>query len=138
MISHLSLGVANLKKSVEFYDHVLKTLGYKRLLTGESFAAYGNNHPMFWINLPLDQKRAASAGNGTHVSFVANTQNDVESFYHAALDNGATDAGPPGFRPEYAEGYFAAFVYDLDGHKIEADYFLSPENEGEGADISSN
>ncbi len=135
MISHLSFGVSDLKKSVEFYDNVLKTLGYKRLYTGESFAAYGESYPVFWLNLPLDRSSPASAGNGTHVSFIASSQAAVDTFYQTALDNGAADAGTPGLRPEYAEGYYAAYVFDLDGHKIEADHYTPVKEEDGEAEV---
>ena len=65
-------------------------------------------------------RRPASAGNGVHIAFRANSRADVEAFYRAALAAGGTSDGAPGPRPVYGGSYYAAFVCDLDGNKIEA------------------
>lgn len=122
MISHVSLGTNDLARAVSFYDEILKTLGYHRLHSGADYAAYGDKRPVFWLVKPLDDTRPASAGNGTHVSFVAPEAGAVDSFHRTALAMGAKNAGEPGERPDYACGYYAAFIRDPDGHKIEAQY----------------
>jgi predicted lactoylglutathione lyase len=55
-----------------------------------------------------------------HIAFTAQTRAEVDAFYHAALEAGATDNGHPGLRPQYHPQYYGAFVLDLDGHNIEA------------------
>ena len=74
---------------------------------------------LFWIIQPTgDDSPHASRGN--HVAFAASRRDDVDAFFDAALDAGGTANGEPGLRPEYSDTYYAAFVRDLDGHKIEA------------------
>jgi catechol 2,3-dioxygenase-like lactoylglutathione lyase family enzyme len=123
MIDHLSLGVADVARSRDFYDRVLATLGHKRLydLEGKA-AAYGPKHPymQFWITRPLDGSQLPAAGNGTHVCFHAKSRGEVRDFHRVAIEAGGRDAGAPGVRPQYSETYYGAFVYDPDGHKIEA------------------
>ena len=55
-----------------------------------------------------------------HLAFTAETRQQVDAFYRAALAAGGKDNGPPGPRPQYHANYYAAFVIDPDGHNIEA------------------
>jgi catechol 2,3-dioxygenase-like lactoylglutathione lyase family enzyme len=120
MIDHISLGVTDLERARKFYDRVLPTLGYRRVWEVEGGYGYGaTDHPVFWINLPLDERRAAQACNGTHVAFSAPSRAAVDKFHETALAAGATDNGAPG-RRDYTPTYYAAFVLDPDGHAIEA------------------
>jgi len=126
IISHVSLGVNDFAAAVKFYDYVLPTVGAKRILALEEnkAMAYGKYFPEFWINGPLD-KKPATVGNGTHVSFLASSRKQVDAFYAAAVAAGAKDEGKPGVRPEYSNAYYGCFLRDLDGHKIEAMYWDS-------------
>jgi len=128
MIDHISIGVNDIKKSRMFYDRVLEPLGYHRLIDdGDNASGYGAEIPRFWIDKPFN-KEAASAGNGMHLAFVAPTRWAVDAFHEQALLMGGQDQGAPGLRPEYGEHYYAAFVLDLDGHKIEAVIHLPETN----------
>lgn len=120
MLHHVSVGVSDVARAAKFYDAVLRTLGYKRVMEFLPYAlAYGEDHPEFWIQLPHDQ-RPMSVGNGVHLGFIARTKDQVHKFHAAALANGGSNNGEPGPRPDYGPDYYGAFVYDLDGNKIEA------------------
>jgi catechol 2,3-dioxygenase-like lactoylglutathione lyase family enzyme len=122
LVAHVSAGSRDMHKSVAFYDPVMKTLGAFRAMDIMPYAVgYGvaKNEPEFWIQLPSDQK-PATAGNGVHFCFDAATRKIVDDFYAVALSHGGKDAGPPGLRPDYTPNYYAAFVYDPDGNKLEA------------------
>jgi catechol 2,3-dioxygenase-like lactoylglutathione lyase family enzyme len=120
MLHHVSVGVTDVARAAKFYDAVLGTLGYKRVMEFMPYAiAYGDDHPEFWIQLPHDQK-TMSVGNGVHLGFSARTKEQVQKFHAAALANGGSNNGEPGPRPDYGPDYYGAFVYDLDGNKIEA------------------
>ncbi|HAT8530768.1 TPA: VOC family protein, partial [Vibrio vulnificus] len=80
-------------------------------------AAYGENFE-FWVGCPCEN--AASSGNGTHIAFNAPNKEAVDQFHATALELGGECAGKPGLRPEYGETYYAAFVRDVDGNKLEA------------------
>lgn len=122
MFSHVSIGVKDLKRSMAFYDAVLKTLGHRRLFGDEAhgFMAYGDPKAYFVVGLPLDETKVAQACPGSHFCFSASSRQAVENFYKVALQSGGTSDGAPGFRKHYADDYFTCFVYDPDGHKIEA------------------
>jgi catechol 2,3-dioxygenase-like lactoylglutathione lyase family enzyme len=118
-LSHVSLGTADFERAAAFYDRVLAPLGIKRLDGFPGGAGWGRRWPEFWVQVPIDG-RPASVGNGTHVAFLALDRGAVEAFHREALAAGGRCEGAPGTRPQYSEHYFAAFVRDLDGHKIEA------------------
>ncbi len=127
MLHHVSLGVRDVERAARFYDAVLGALGYSRVMEFLPHAvAYGEDAPVFWIQLPHNQQ-IATAGNGVHISFIAPSQEAVDAFHAAALDCGAQTAGGPGPRPDYSPDYYGAFVYDLDGNKLEATLLALPE-----------
>ena len=119
MISHVSLGVTDLARSCAFYDAVLAPLGQVRVWNHPDAVGYGVPDGPDKLALFLRADTHA-AGPGFHLAFVAPTAEAVSAFHAAALVHGGTDAGVPGPRPRYGDGYFAAFVRDPDGHKLEA------------------
>ena len=123
MLDHVSLGTANLARARKFYDAALKPLGYKMVLPVPGYGyGYGavKGDARFWIGLPLAKRRKPRASAGTHVAFVAENRKAVDAFYKAAIRAGAKDNGKPGLRPEYHANYYGAFVFDPEGHAIEA------------------
>ncbi len=122
IISHVSLGTNDFAKAAAFYDAVLETLGCRRVMEFPETIAYGKAYAEFWLHPPLNDQ-TATAGNGTHISFVADTKAAVDQFHAAALAAGAQDEGAPGPREAYGAPYYGCFVRDLDGHKIEATYW---------------
>jgi catechol 2,3-dioxygenase-like lactoylglutathione lyase family enzyme len=128
MLHHVSVGVRDVARAATFYDPVLKALGYRRVADYSPGAiAYGERggKPEFWIGLPHNQN-AASVGNGTHVGFSAKSKGAVNKFHEAALKAGGSNNGEPGPRADYGPAYYGAFIYDLDGNKIEATYWAAP------------
>jgi catechol 2,3-dioxygenase-like lactoylglutathione lyase family enzyme len=123
VIDHLSLGVRDLARSRAFYDAILAPLGYRRGYDHEDVSGYGlpEAHPLreqalpFWIGA----EPGGSALNG-HVCFHAPDRAAVDAFHKAALGAGARDNGAPGLRPQYHKSYYAAFVIDPNGHRLEA------------------
>jgi catechol 2,3-dioxygenase-like lactoylglutathione lyase family enzyme len=119
VLSHVSLGTNDFPRAKAFYDAVLATLQIRCVMEFPGGAGYGRKFPEFWIQLPHDGGRAGTA-NGVHISFLANSIDEVKAFHAKALALGGEDEGAPGPRKEYDEAYYGAFVRDLDGHKIEA------------------
>lgn len=123
MLDHVSVGVADLERAARFYEAVLAPLGLTKLIVRPATIGFGKGYPEFWINLRPNMTRV-SPDSGTHICLRARTINEVETFYAAALGTGGTDDGPPGVRPHDRVRYFAAFVADPDGNRIEAVTFL--------------
>lgn len=121
ILSHVSVGVADLDRAAAFYDAALGALGIGRVEEVPVAIAYGRAFPEFWIGRPHDGG-ASSAGNGAHVGFLARSRAEVDAFWEAALAAGAAPDGGPGLRPEYHAGYYGCFVRDPDGHKVEAQF----------------
>src|SRR5258706_10908351 len=120
MLHHVSVGVLDVARAAQFYDATLGALGYKRQAEYLPYAiAYGIAEPAFWIQLPHNQQ-PANPGNGVHIGFTARTKGAVQKFHEAALSNGGRDDGAPGPRDMYGPDYYGAFVFDLDGNKLEA------------------
>lgn len=119
VLSHVSLGTNDYPRAKAFYDAVLATLQIRCVMDFPGMAGYGRKFPEFWIQQPYDG-RPAAVGNGTHIAFLANSVDEVKAFHTTALRLGGRDDGAPGFRKEYSDDYYAAFVRDPDGHKIEA------------------
>jgi catechol 2,3-dioxygenase-like lactoylglutathione lyase family enzyme len=119
VISHVSLGTNDYPRAKAFYDALLATLQIRCVMDFDGGAGYGRKFPEFWIQTPHDGGKA-SVGNGVHISFLANSIPEVNAFHAKAIELGGKDDGAPGYRPEYTPEYYAAFVRDLDGNKIEA------------------
>ncbi len=119
MLGHLSLGVADLDRATAFYDPALAALGYVRVWTGDTGVGYAPPGENDKLNL-FARAGTCAPGVGFHLAFNAPNRAAVDAFHAAALANGGVDAGSPGLRPHYGARYYAAFVLDPDGHKLEA------------------
>ena len=121
MIDHLAFDVGDYRKSRAFYAAALAPLGYavKQELPAEppdvfDRAGFGTTHPVFWIS------GGGPVARLMHFAFEAPDRAAVDAFHRAALRAGGRDNGAPGLRPHYHPHYYAAFVFDPDGHNIEA------------------
>jgi len=123
MIDHVSVAVRDLDASARFYDAVLGALGMAKLEARPATVGFGKNYPEFWINL---RKGLAPVPpeSGAHVCFRARSAELVDAFHAAALAAGGASDGAPGLRPHHGDGYYAAFIRDLDGNRIEAVTFV--------------
>ena len=119
MLHHISLGVRDLALSGAFYDAALGALGFRRVFDGDRSVGYGLVDGQDLLLLNLDP-RASPPGAGFHLAFSAPSRAAVDAFHAAALRIGGQDNGPPGLRPDYGPDYYAAFLVDPDGHRIEA------------------
>jgi catechol 2,3-dioxygenase-like lactoylglutathione lyase family enzyme len=120
VIDHISLAVADLARSTAFYEQVLAPLGLTRLVTRDAATVgFGKRYPEFWLNA-REGLAPQPETTGTHVCLRASSENAVRAFHAAALARGGRDAGAPGPRQAAFTTYFGAFIFDLDGNKIEA------------------
>ena len=124
ILHHVSIGVSDWDKAVAFYDAVMPTIGAEKKMSFPGATAYGKAFPEFWVQRPLNGE-PPTAANGGHYAFIAVSKEAVQAFYAAAIAAGGTGDGEPGPRPDYGPGYYACFVFDPDGNKLEAAVVLS-------------
>jgi catechol 2,3-dioxygenase-like lactoylglutathione lyase family enzyme len=119
MLSHVSIGVKDLAAARRFYDAAMAPLGYKCVYEMDGALGYGGKEPELWL-LAVKRPVPADEASGLHICLDAPTRNAVNSFHEAALKTGGRDNGKPGIRKDYGENYYAAFVTDPDGYRLEA------------------
>ena len=119
MLHHISLPVSDLSAAGALYTAALAALGYRVVARSPGYVGFGVAEDEDSLALTA-RKPALAAGPGFHLAFAAPNRAAVDAFHAAALANGAQDNGPPGLRPHYGATYYAAFVIDLDGHRLEA------------------
>lgn len=122
MFSYMMIGANDLDRAIRFYEAVMTVLGHKRIQDGdERWASWGlpDPGPHITVGAPFDG-RPATTGNGMMISFLAETREAVDQFYAAALANGGADEGAPALRLHYGPDFYAAYVRDPDGNKINA------------------
>jgi len=121
MLDHIVLVVRDLARSAAFYESVLAPLGHTHHVAypgHEGHAAlqgFGDDDEAY-----LMLKAGSPSPDTVHLAFAAKSKRAVTAFYEAALAAGGRDNGPPGPRPKYFAGYYAAYVLDPDGYNVEA------------------
>jgi catechol 2,3-dioxygenase-like lactoylglutathione lyase family enzyme len=123
MLDHVSVGVSDLERAARFYEAALAPLGLMKLVVRPATIGFGKTYPEFWINLRPGMA-AVAADSGTHICLRARAIADVDTFHDAALAAGGESESSPGRRPHDRVAYYAAFVRDPDGNRIEAVTFL--------------
>lgn len=127
MLDHISISVKDFQQSVEFYDQTLKILGITRLMTFDTsehqVAGYGiGGKPYFWIGTEEHSNSEEFIGKarGFHIAFKGQNIESINAWHDKCLKLGGIDNGAPGPRPEYHPGYYAGFIIDSNGWRIEA------------------
>ncbi len=119
MIEHLSIPISNYKKSVAFYSAALKPMGYRLLRKYPPYAAgfCEGDSTSVWV------ARQSGKVQPIHIALRGKSKKSVEQFHKEALKAGGRDNGKPGFRRDYGDNYYAAYVLDPDGNNVEACFF---------------
>ena len=120
MLHHISFAVADLVRSSAFYDAALGPLGYVRVWADSRAVGYGLPGGGDKFAIKLSPNPVAAPAAGFHLAFAAPSRDAVALFHAAALRQGGQDNGAPELCAEYGEHYYAAFVIDPDGYRIEA------------------
>ena len=119
MLDHISVGVGDLERAARFYEATLAALGLTKLVTRPATVGFGKKYPEFWINLRAEMAQVAP-DTGVHICLRAKSPGEVDAFHAAALKAGGRSDGAPGLRPHDRVRYYAAFIVDPDGNRIEA------------------
>ena len=115
ILDHIGLAVRDFGRSSTFFRRALAPLGIETVLEGEGWTMLGRDgKPEFWFGVH------GIPPGPVHVAFAAETREQVRAFHRAALAAGGRDNGAPGIRAKYHPNYYGAFVFDPDGHNIEA------------------
>jgi catechol 2,3-dioxygenase-like lactoylglutathione lyase family enzyme len=126
MIDHVSIAVRDLERAARFYESVLGAIGYAKLETRPDTVGFGKTYPELWLN-----RRAAMSpvdpDSGAHIALRVRSTELVDAFHTAALAAGGLSDGAPGLRPRHGAGYYAAFIRDPDGNRLEAVTFLQSQ-----------
>ena len=119
MIDHISLAVSDLQRAVPFYEQTFAPLGISKLVTRPAMVGFGKTYPEVWINLRSGMQRLPP-DSGAHICLRARSTGEVDAFHAAAISAGAISESQPSLRPHDRVRYYAAFVIDADGNRIEA------------------
>ena len=124
MLDHVSVTVSDLARSAPFWDAVMAALGVPCVVRREGQLGYGaRNRPEDDAHTYLSVRASvgpAVAADNRHWCFRAPSRPAVDAFHAAGLASGGRCGGPPGLRPHYHPEYYAAFLLDPDGNRIEA------------------
>jgi catechol 2,3-dioxygenase-like lactoylglutathione lyase family enzyme len=115
LIVHVGFEVSDLERSAGFYDPLMHALGGRRMFEGPGAIAYGIDKPQLWI---VARGRTPAPGFG-HVAIAAAGKVAVDAAFKAGMDHGGRDDGAPGPRPQYGPSYYAAYLLDPDGYRVE-------------------
>jgi len=130
MIDHVSIAVCDLARAEAFYTALLAPLGMAKLREWPGAAiGFGKKYPEFWINRRDAMDRVAQ-DSGVHICLRASDTKAVDAFHAAAVTSGGASDGAPGLRKQYHDDYYAAFVRDPDGNRIEAVTFIREDGGG--------
>jgi predicted lactoylglutathione lyase len=117
MIGFVMVGTNDLDKAINFYDLLLQAIDLKRTVTNEKYIGYSSKKKPeeieFYVTNPIN-KRKATYGNGTQISFAVKSKETVDNFYNLGIKLGGKDEGAPGIR----SGDYYCYIRDLDGNKI--------------------
>ncbi|GLS31929.1 Catechol 2,3-dioxygenase [Mesorhizobium albiziae] len=119
MLNHVSIGVRDIGRAKQFYDAALGPLGYRCQHEDDAALGYGAESSVFFVE-KAERPVQADTGSHLHFCFDAPSRDSVDAFHAAALRAGGSDNGGPGLRDNYGPNYYAAFVVDPDGYRIEA------------------
>lgn len=134
LLDHISLGVSDLKRSIGFYDAILAPMGVLRVWTSPDAAGYGFAGGEDGLAIKAEPAETVKASRRTHLAFTAGSRDAVCAFHAAGIARGACDDGAPALCPEYGGGYFAAFLRDPDGYRLEAVFHMPQDaNAGVGS-----
>lgn len=121
MIAYTMVGTQDLNQARAFYDSVFENMGLEVCWEDEACVSYGKKDdlifPRFFVGYPFDG-RPANVGNGVMTAFQFQDTRQVDRLYELAMQHGGSSEGEPGYRPQYAEGFYAAYVRDPDGNKL--------------------
>ncbi len=126
-LNYVMIGSNDVAKARTYYDAVFAKIGGKVVAEYMPYAVCYElrGGGRVWVSSPFDQK-TATVGNGAMVGLLCQSEAEVRDAHSTALENGGTNEGDPGARPQYGPDFFGAYARDLDGNKMSFVYFSDP------------
>ena len=123
LLDHVSITVSDIAAAARFYDAVMAALDAVKIGSSDRWLGYGErctaDHPdRSYLSIRVGPM--PESAEGRHWCFKAESRAAVDAFWHAGLGAGGSDDGPPGIRTSYHSSYYAAFLRDPDGNRVEA------------------
>lgn len=129
MISYTMVGTKNLEKALAFYEPVFHKMRWDICWKDDASVSFGKkdnlDFPRFFVGYPFDGN-PGTAGNGSMTAFRLGEADQVDKLYQIAISCGGSSEGQPGYRPQYGDGFYAAYVRDPDGNKLAFVAFTHP------------
>ncbi|WP_313620986.1 VOC family protein [Achromobacter sp.] len=127
LLDHVSITVSRLDAARPFYDAVMQALSADKVYDRADALGYGERcgpgsgqHTYLSVCATPAPPTDGAFGARRHWCFKAATRAAVDAFHAAGLAHGGRDEGAPGLRPDYHPQYYAAFLLDPDGNRLEA------------------
>jgi catechol 2,3-dioxygenase-like lactoylglutathione lyase family enzyme len=122
LLGHISLGVSSYALSRKFYDATFSALDIDLIFNdpNRKILGYGPDSRTEVVNIFEKGEEARAPGAGTHIAFNAPNKKAVDEWYKAGIENGGKRDGEPGVREKYGANYYAAYLVDPDGWRLEA------------------
>jgi catechol 2,3-dioxygenase-like lactoylglutathione lyase family enzyme len=122
MLDHVSITVTDMARAARFYDAIMAALGVPCVAREDDRLGYGvRNTPHDDAHTYFSVRPSASVvPDRRHWCFRAPSRAAVDAFHTAGIAAGGADDGAPGLRADYHPGYYAAFLKDPDGNRVEA------------------
>jgi catechol 2,3-dioxygenase-like lactoylglutathione lyase family enzyme len=130
LLDHISITVRDLDRSRAFYIEIMAALGAGIVYEREDAIGFGQRNRTGddgHTYLSVFRSGEAVPDPRRHWCFRADSSERVRAFHRAGLAAGGQDAGPPGLRPHYHAQYYAAFLLDPEGNKVEAVFHRGEE-----------
>jgi catechol 2,3-dioxygenase-like lactoylglutathione lyase family enzyme len=123
LLDHVSIGVPDIQAARPFYDSIMKALEATKIYERSDALGYGercssDDTVSTCLSVYLDP--ATIDENRRHWCFKALSRKHVDDFFAAGLAAGGRSDGEPGLRPRYHPDYYAAFLFDPAGNRVEA------------------
>jgi catechol 2,3-dioxygenase-like lactoylglutathione lyase family enzyme len=112
VVDHLWIRVADVAAAKRFYGTIAPHAGLRLVEETADRVRFAGSTGSFTL------VRGTPTEN-LHLAFPSDDDADVEGFHQAATGAGYRSNGPPGERPRYHPGYYAAYVLDPDGNNVE-------------------
>jgi len=125
LLDHVSIAVRDLPRAQPFYDAIMSALGVEKVYAKPDAVGYGKRNAAgddSHSYLSVYESPSAAPDPRRHWCFRAGSEDEVRGFFAAGLSAGGSGDGEPGLRPDYHPAYFAAFLIDPDGNRVEAVY----------------